>query len=263
MKSNSLESEFVRLEAADSVASIHVLGGTINYTVLETILNVAEQSKSDPNIRALAISIAADGSTSDQMGELPQRFRHRAPTGSHGIGPVVEQAVLRALQDLMKPTIAFLHDKVNGLAIDLAAACDILVANESMTLQDTRILQGRTVSSGITYLLPKLIGQSQAVRILLLGETLSAKEAHRIHLVHRVVADDEFESFVRSFSNQIAAMATRAWEIHKMQVLGQRHLDFESAMIHSLGIRQTHVINDRREGIQAWRERREPRFSGD
>ena len=127
---------------------------------------------------------------------------------------------------------------------------------------DTRILQGRAANTGIAYLLPKLVGQSQAMRILLLGEKLSATDAYRIHFVHEVVADDGFDDHMATFSNQIARMATRAYQVHKMQVLGQQHLDFDSAMIHSLGIRQTHVINDRVEGIKAWRERREPEFSG-
>ena len=51
-------------------------------------------------------------------------------------------------------------------------------------------------------------------------------------------------------------MPTRAWEVHKLQVLPQLDLPFDAAMVHSLGVRQTHVIEDRLEGMKAWRERR-------
>jgi enoyl-CoA hydratase/carnithine racemase len=111
-------------------------------------------------------------------------------------------------------------------------------------------------------MLPKLIGQSQAMRILLLGETLSATELRRIHFVHEVVEDGEFAEHTLTLANQIATMATRAWEVHKMQVLPQLDLGFDAAMVHSLGIRQTHVIEDRAEGMRAWREKRDPEFTG-
>ena len=246
----------------ENVLSFQLLGNRVNYESLDSLATAIIAAHDDPNVRAVAIQIIADGDDPENMMAVPQRFQHRVPEGSHGPGPIVEQATLTALRNFTKPLIAYMRDVVNGIAIDLAAACDIRVANSSMSMCDTRILQGRAANTGIAYLLPKLVGQSQAMRILLLGEKLSATDAYRIHFVHEVVADDGFDDHMATFSNQIARMATRAYQVHKMQVLGQQHLDFDSAMIHSLGIRQTHVINDRVEGIKAWRERREPEFSG-
>ena len=246
----------------DGVLNFRFLNNRIDYASLDAVALVVAEAHDDPTVRAIALQITADGDDPKNPAPVPQRFAHRLPKGSHGHGPIVEQEALNALRECSKPLIAYMQDTVNGVAIDLAAACDIRVANKSMTMCDTRILQGRAANTGISYLLPKLIGQSQAMRILLLGERLSAEEAHRIHFVHYIVEDEDFNEHATAFSNRIARMATRAWQVHKMQVLGQQHLDFEAAMIHSLGIRQTHVINDRAEGIKAWRERRDPEFSG-
>lgn len=249
-------------ERQDNALSFSLLNEQVTYEALDTIAACARASRDDPAVRAFVLHLSAQSSDADAMGAVPARFAHRAPSGSHGPGPIVEQDAIRALREFMKPTIAFLRDEVCDSAIDLACTCDLRIAHENLTLQDTRILQGRTASAGISYVLPKLIGQSQAMRILLLGDEISAEEARRIHLVHEVVADSEYDDYALEFTQRIARMATRAWEVHKLQVLGQQHLDYESAMIHSLGIRQTHVIKDRVEGMKAWRERRDPEFSG-
>lgn len=254
--------ESISCEQIDGTLNFRFLGTHIDYASMNAVALGVTEAQDDPDVRAIALQISADGDDPEKPAPVPQRFAHRLPTGSHGHGPIVEQGTLNALRECTKPLIAYMQDVVNGVAIDLAAVCDIRIANESMTMRDTRILQGRAANTGISYLLPKLIGQSQAMRILLLGERLAADEAHRIHFVHEIVADAEFDQHMKDFSNRIARMATRAWQVHKMQVLGQQHLDFESAMIHSLGIRQTHVINDRVEGIKAWRERRDPEFDG-
>lgn len=234
----------------------------IDYGMLEALREAVVSATSDPEVRAIVIDVCADGDANDDMGAWPERLAHRQPAGSHGPGPLVEQDAIRAVREVMKPTIAVMRDTVNGLAIDIAAACDVRVANTSMTMADTRIHQGRAASTGITYLLPKLIGQSQATRVLLLGETLSASEAQRIHFVHEVVADADFDEHIAQLGQRIARMPTRAWEVHKMQVIPQLDLPFEAAMTHSLGVRQTHVIEDRDEGMLAWREKRDPEFTG-
>lgn len=259
---HSFSTSSLDCELINNVLALKLTTKLVDNDGLNGIAKVMPLVDHDERIRATALYLTSDGADPENMGSVPDGLEHRQPKGSHGTGPLVEQAALNALYRCTKPLIAIMHDRVQGLAIDLAAFCDVRVANESLVLCDNRVLQGQAASTGIAYLLPKLIGQSQAMRILLLGDTLSAKEAHRIHFIHQVLDDETFADEAQNIVTNISKMATRAWQVHKMQVLGQMHLDFNSAMVHSLGIRQTHVINDRVEGIKAWRERRPPNFTG-
>ena len=245
-----------------AVATIAFGGEPIDYAALEALRTAVESATVDDQVRVLVLDCESPGDKWGDMGDWPERLAHRRPSGSHGPGPLPEQDAIKALRAFMKPSLALLRGETLGLALDLACICDIRLAAADALLGDPRIHQGRSPATGITYTLPKLIGQSQAMRLLLLGETIDALEAMRIQLVHEVVEAADFEARARAFAAELAAMPTRAWEVHKLQVLPQLDLPFDAAMVHSLGIRQTHVIEDRIEGMKAWRERRDPAFKG-
>ncbi|MCE2405891.1 MAG: hypothetical protein J4G19_00070, partial [Pseudomonadales bacterium] len=118
----------------ENVLSFQLLGNRVNYESLDSLATAIIAAHDDPNVRAVAIQIIADGDDPENMMAVPQRFQHRVPEGSHGPGPIVEQATLTALRNFTKPLIAYMRDVVNGIAIDLAAACDIRVANSSMSM---------------------------------------------------------------------------------------------------------------------------------
>ena len=246
----------------DAIVRLSFDGVPIDYAALEALRESILQAADDANVRLLVLDCRSDGDAWPEMGEWPARLASRRPAGEHGPGPLPEQDAIKALRGFMKPTLALLHGNVHGLALDFACVCDIRLAAASASIGDPRIRQGRAAATGISYLLPRLIGLSQAMRILLLGEMLDAAEALRIRLVHEVAADAEFQDRAEALATHIAQLPSRSWEVHKLQVLPQLDLAFDAAMVHSLGVRQTHVIEDRLEGAKAWRERRPPEFKG-
>ena len=252
----------LHVHTADAIATITFGDDAIDYPTLDALREAVPAAAADDRVRLLVLDCTHATDAWPAMGEWPAHLAPRRPPGSHGPGPLPEQEAVKALRAFMKPSLALLRGDVRGVALDLACVCDLRIAAASATIGDGRIRQGRAAASGIAYLLPKLIGLSQAVRLLLLGEALDAAEAHRIQLIHEVVADDHFEERAKALAAELTSLPTRAWEVHKLQVLPQLDLPFEAAMVHSLGVRQTHVIEDRVEGMNAWRERRKPAFTG-
>ena len=252
----------LKVRKQDAATTVDFGGGLLNYADIEALRDATLEADADEAVRLLVLDCRSDGDDWTNMGAWPQRLAHRRPRGDHGPGPLPEQDAVRALRAFMKPTLALLRERTFGLALDFACLADVRLASSGAELGDPRVAQGRAAATGIAYLLPKLIGLSQAMRVLLLGETLGASEAARIGLVHEVAEADRFDARAAALAAEIAALPTRAWAVHKMQVLPQLDLPFEAAMTHSLGIRQTHVIEDRAEGMRAWRERRKPQFTG-
>jgi len=202
------------------------------------------------------------GDNPDDMGEWPKKYKHRRPDGSHGPAPLPQQEMLKAIRNLPKPTIAVLQGKTLGLGLDLACVCDIRICAGDAVFGDPRILQARHNTTGLTYILPRLIGQSQAVRILLLGEEIDGAEAEKIGLVYKSFPPNVFTEEANNIVQQISEMPTRSYAIIKQQILEELDMPYETALMHSLAIRQTNIIEDLQEGMTALREKRKPQFKG-
>lgn len=238
----------------------------LNFEMMTALADLVEAGGDRAEVRAILISGAAEafcsGDTPWATGPWPDRFKHRQSAGAHGSAPIVEQHMLRSVRYAFKPVVAALKGRVHGLGLDLAAVCDFRIAAEGAELSDPRILQGRHAATGLSYVLPRLIGQSRASWMLLTGEALSASEALRIGLVHRIHPLASLEAEALALTRHLAALPTRSYAVKKEMTLAQLDMSFEAAMMHCLAVRQTNVIEDREEGMRAWRERRTPQFTG-
>ncbi|MGE3865146.1 MAG: enoyl-CoA hydratase/isomerase family protein, partial [Burkholderiaceae bacterium] len=202
------------------------------------------------------------GDCAPDMGDWPDEYRHRRPQGTHGAPPLPLLDLLAELRSLSVPTLAVLQGDVADAGLDIASHCDIRLAAAGARFADRRVANARFVDSGLTYVLPRLIGQSRATKLMLLGETMDGAEAERIGLVYRAVPDAALQAAAAELAARLAALATRSYALVKQQILDQLDLSYRASLMHSMAVRQTNVIEDRAEGQRALMERRAPRYVG-
>jgi enoyl-CoA hydratase/carnithine racemase len=145
----------------------------------------------------------------------------------------------------------------------LASACDFRVARDDALIGDIRAEKAIFANQGVGLLLPRLIGQSRAMDLLMTGRVIDATEAERYGLVARVWPVDSYQSELEAFLESLARGPTKTYAAWKLSVnravLAEldAYTDYERLL--EIGVFHS---DDLREGVQAFGEKRPPRFTG-
>jgi 2-(1,2-epoxy-1,2-dihydrophenyl)acetyl-CoA isomerase len=165
------------------------------------------------------------------------------------------------LRTIPKPVIAAVQGVASGQGMNLALACDLRIAAESASFNQSFVNLGLT-SEG-TYFLPRLVGVGKATELFFTGESISAAEALSLGMLNRVVPDDQLETETRKWAVRMAEGPTEALGRTKLLInSGYRNqLDQHLAQESSL-IAETARTEDFREAVKAFLEKRQPHFQG-
>lgn len=164
---------------------------------------------------------------------------------------------------LDRPIIAAINGNAIGLGLELTLACDIRIAAETSLFGFPHIKLGLIPWDGGTQRLPRLVGKSKAMEMILTGEEINAEEAYRIGLVNKVVPPKKLMTVVMDIAREMASKGPVALRYAKealnkgMDLTLKQGLRLEADLYFLL-----HTTKDRAEGITAFRERRTPKFEG-
>ena len=204
-------------------------------------------------------AFCSGGDIKELMGEGLEQSpaEQRATIGEH-----VHRIPL-TLADMDKPVIAAINGAAIGAGLDLALAMDLRIAAASARFAETYVKVGLAPGAGGAHWLPRLVGSAKALELLWTGDAIDAAEAERIGLVNRVCPDDELMPRTMELARRLADGPTLAIRAIKRLVrdgIGgdlRAGLDRASATYGVLG-----STDDHREAVQAFVEKRAPRFQG-
>jgi 2-(1,2-epoxy-1,2-dihydrophenyl)acetyl-CoA isomerase len=171
--------------------------------------------------------------------------------------------IVQSIRSLDKPVIASINGVAAGAGASLAFACDLRIAAESATFVLAFGRIGLIPDSGATWLLPRLVGLGRATELILLPDPISAAEALRIGLVNRVVPGPDLAAETARLASALASSAPRALALAKRALRRAQESTFEAALDYEASLQGiAGRTADHAEGLAAFVEKREPRFSG-
>jgi len=169
----------------------------------------------------------------------------------------------RAIAGCPKPVIAAVNGYALGGGCELAMTCDIIVAGESARFGQPEVLIGIIPGGGGTQRLTRAVGKYKAMKYILTGDQISAREAFEMGLASEVVPDPEVEGRAIDLARQIAVLPPLAVQLAKEAVLAGMEAPLSSAL--ALEVKSLQILfssQDQKEGMRAFIEKRKPKFQG-
>jgi 2-(1,2-epoxy-1,2-dihydrophenyl)acetyl-CoA isomerase len=186
--------------------------------------------------------------------------------GALDAGKTLEEAynpLIELIATLEKPVIAAVNGIAAGAGANIAFACDLVYAARSASFLQAFARIGLIPDAGGTWVLPRLVGPMRARGLAMLAEPLPAEKAEAWGLIWKCVDDDKLETEVAAVAGRLAtaatyglALAKRALAASSTNTLAQQ-LDLERDLQRMAG-----ASPDCIEGVTAFLEKRQPRFTG-
>jgi enoyl-CoA hydratase len=234
----------------------------INRELREELTRAVADATADDRVRVIAIAGAGRAFCAgyDLAEEQPASARAWRAVLAEDV------AATLAVWRCPKPVIAQVHGYAIAGGLELAMACDLIVASEDARLGEPEIRFG---SAPVTLLMPFLIGQKKTRELLMTGDLIDAREAERIGLVNRVVATDRLVAEVDALADRLARvppdvmaptklMLNRSMEVAGFAEAVEMGLDLQAFINMSETSREFDSIV-RRDGLKAalaWRDER-------
>jgi len=163
-----------------------------------------------------------------------------------------------------KPIIAAINGPAVGLGMIMAMFCDVRLASDTARIGAPFTRLGLIAEHGISWLLPRLVGLSNALDLLFTAQPVNAEEARRIGLVSHVYPAAEFQAKIAEYAAHLANnVSPRALRITKAQVYADQYRTLDEAtLIADEEMDKSLSTEDFREGINHFLEKRQARFTG-
>jgi len=227
---------------------------------LADLTTVFENARADSAIHGVILTgtgdkaFVAGADIAELAGLNPVEAKETSRTG---------QAVFDLIESLGKPVVAAVNGFALGGGCELAMACTIRLAVEDAKFGQPEVKLGLIPGYGGTHRLPRLVGKGSALQLILSGEMITAREAHRIGLVNEIVPSDELIARAEAVLRQIGSNAPLAVKFAQEAVnKGLEATQDQGLLIEASLFALCAATEDKKEGTSAFLAKRTPKFQG-
>jgi enoyl-CoA hydratase/carnithine racemase len=255
--------EAIEVRVADHVCTITLnipeRKNPIGPLMVNELLYAFDDAKEDDDVRVLVLTGA--GKAFSAGGDLKQM------SSGGGDGPKLEPKgdyadLLLRFTQLGKPTVARVNGVAMGGGLGLVASCDFALAAESAVLGTPEIKRG-LFPMMIMAVLQRVVSRRRLLEMMLLGDKLTAQQAAEIELVNRAVPDERLDAEVAALAAKLAAQSPTAMRMGLAAYHHQADRSLADAVPHLQNqLFEILGTEDAREGLMAFMEKREPRWTG-
>jgi 2-(1,2-epoxy-1,2-dihydrophenyl)acetyl-CoA isomerase len=225
----------------------------------QEVLDALKDGERDKAIRCLMITGAGRAFCAGQD------LKDRTPEQKGSLGASLREKynpMVRQIRQMEKIVIAAVNGVAAGAGCNLALACDLRIASQEAKFIQSFVRVGLAPDSGGSFILPRLVGLSKAMELLLLGDAVDAQEAQRIGLVARVFPAAEFAGCSKEIG-ELVAKAPRGVALIKRAINHANLPNLESDLEYEAYLQEiAGRSSDYDEGVRAFLEKRAPAFTG-
>lgn len=255
----------IKVERSDGVAWITLNRpdrlNALSEEMLDELSAALDEVEEDKEVRCTVITgegeraFCAGAEIEAFLGMSPSRALEFSRRGHEVFGKI---------ERMSKPAIAAIDGYCLGGGLELALACDLRVASERAKLGSPEIRLGLIPGWGGTQRLARAIGPARAKELVMLGDRVTAEEALRMGLVHRVVHHDKLSEEVNALARRLVEGPPVALKQAKYAIQRGIHLPLEAGLeLEAHAFAALFSTRDKDEGIEAFRSRRKPTFKGE
>lgn len=234
-------------------------------TAVAELLQAIDRIDADRGVRCVILT--ANGPSFSAGGDIREMKRQGTPEVTEmDIRQEYRRGIQRlplALFNLEVPVIAAINGHAIGAGLDLACMCDIRIASEKAKFAESFVKLGIIPGDGGAWLLPRTIGLARAAELAFTGDTIDAQQALAWNLVSQVVPHEQLMESAHALADRIAANPSHSLRLTKRLMREALHSRLDTVLeLSSVFQAVSHKTDDHREAVDAFLEKRPPRFTG-
>jgi 2-(1,2-epoxy-1,2-dihydrophenyl)acetyl-CoA isomerase len=238
---------------------------SLSHLMIDALVDTLTGVAADDSLRAVHLRGAGDDfcagadwvAANDPGGQRPRAgdLVRRIPHGAH--------RAIELVASMQLPVVCSVQGWAAGFGCNLALAADFTVAAGDAVFWEPFLDRGFSPDSGSTWLLPRLVGLARARRMLLLGEKLSGTDAADWGLIHQAVTRSELDETAEKLVERLAGGPSVAIGLAKQALAFGQHATLSQSLTQELfNLELSCRTGDFKEGLEAFRQRRAPKFHG-